>query len=184
MKRIPPLLGMAVVLVAACSRAEDATERGSPVAMKLSSPAFVEGKAVPVKHAGQGEDVSPALKWEGAPEGVKSFAMICDDPDAPVGTWVHWIIWNIPGTAKELTEHVASMKELPDGARQGMNDFRRIGYGGPMPPPGKAHRYYFKLYALDASVGLAPGATKADLLKAMDGHIVAQAQLMGTYQRR
>jgi hypothetical protein len=175
---------MVFVLLAACSRAEDASEGGNPMAMKLTSLAFAEGKPVPVKHTGQGQDLSPALKWENAPAGVKSYALICDDPDAPVGTWVHWVIWNIPATAKDLKEHVPPMKELPDGPLQGTNDFRRIGYGGPMPPPGKAHRYYFKLYALDASLGLAPGATKPELLKAMEGHILGESQLMGTYQRR
>ncbi|MCD6340057.1 MAG: YbhB/YbcL family Raf kinase inhibitor-like protein, partial [Verrucomicrobia bacterium] len=131
-----------------------------------------------------GEDVSPPLAWSGAPEGAQAFALICDDPDAPMGTWVHWVIYDIPAEAAGLEENVPPEESLPNGARQGRNDFRRIGYGGPCPPPGKPHRYFFRLYALSAKTGLPPGATKARLLQAMEGKILAQAELMGTYQRR
>ena len=128
-------------------------------------------------------DVSPPLNWSEAPAGTRSFALICEDPDAPAGTWVHWVIYHLPVTAIELPEMVTPTAELPDGARQGLNDFRRVGYGGPCPPPGRPHRYFFKLYALDNEPDLKPRATKADLLRAMQGHILGQAQLVGTYQR-
>ena len=170
---------------AACSRAGEAPEgKGKAMAIKLTSTAFAEGQPIPVKHTGQGEDVSPALLWSEIPPGTKSLALICDDPDAPVGTWVHWVIWNIPPETPGLAEAVPQKAELPSGARQGMNDFRKMGYGGPMPPAGAAHRYYFKIYALDIQPDLKAGATKDKLLAAMKGHILAEGQLMGTYQRR
>lgn len=150
---------------------------------QITSPAFQPGAYIPKKHSGESQDVSPALQWTEPPTGAKSFALICDDPDAPVGTWVHWVTWNIRPDARGLPEAVPAQKELPDGMRQGTNDFRKIGYGGPMPPRGSDHRYYFKLYALDTMIGLAPGATKKDLEKAMQGHIIAEAQLMGRYKR-
>ena len=174
--------------VAACSRAADSGNasgsKGEAMAIKLTSPAFEEGNPIPVKHTGQGDDVSPALQWTGVPDGTKSLALICDDPDAPAGTWVHWVIWSIQPEATGLPEAVPQKAELKDGSKQGMNDFRQTGYGGPMPPAGKAHRYFFKLYALDAQPDLKPGATKAKLLDAMKGHILAEGQLMGTYQHR
>lgn len=151
--------------------------------MKLTSPAFKEGEQIPRQYTCEGKDVSPPLQWEHAPEGTRSFALICDDPDAPVGTWVHWVIWNIPGKLNELPEGVVAKEQLADGTRQGKNDFRRIGYGGPCPPRGPAHRYFFKLYALNTVLDLRAGASKKDLLKAMEGHILAEAQLMGTYKR-
>jgi Raf kinase inhibitor-like YbhB/YbcL family protein len=110
-------------------------------------------------------------------------ALIVDDPDAPMGTWVHWVLYDLPANTRELPEGIAKQEELPSGARQGRNDFRKIGYGGPCPPPGPAHRYFFKLYALDSKTKLKPGATKADLEKAMKGHVLAQAELIGRYQR-
>ena len=176
---------LVVPCVAACSRAEDARKgKEKAMAIKLTSSAFAEGQTIPVKHTGQGQDVSPALKWTGAPVTARSFALICDDPDAPGKVWVHWVLWNIPADASELTEKVAKLEELPNGIRQGNNDFPGIGYNGPMPPPGKPHRYYFKLYALDAKLDLKPGAAKPQLLDAMKGHIVAEGQLMGAYKRR
>jgi len=152
--------------------------------MKLTSTAFAEGQPIPVKHTGQGQDVSPPLKWTDVPPGAKSLALICDDPDAPVGTWVHWVLYGLPPTVTELPEKVPATETLPNGACQGLNDFRRVGYGGPYPPPGPAHRYFFKLYVLDAELSLKPKATKQELLRAMEGHILAQAQLMGTYRRK
>ena len=151
--------------------------------MKLTSTAFANGKAIPVKFTGSGADVSPPLQWSGAPAGTKSFALICDDPDAPGGTWVHWVIYGLPAENSESAEAVLADESLASGARQGINDFGRIGYGGPLPPPGKPHRYFFRLFALDAEVPLGPRATKLDLLRAMQGHILAEAQIMGTYQR-
>jgi hypothetical protein len=184
------LCGIVVVALpmAACSRAADSGNASEPkgkiVAIKLTSAAFEEGKPIPAKYTGQGDDVSPALQWTGVPAGAKSLALICDDPDAPAGTWVHWVIWNIPPDAAGLPEAAPQKAGLKDGSKQGMNDFRQTGYGGPMPPAGKAHRYFFKLYALDIQPDLKPGATKSKLLDALKGHVLAEGQLMGTYQRR
>ena len=174
-------------LLCACEKADGegaAPGAGGGARMPVRSPAFVEGGMIPVKYSCQGEDLSPPIEWDSVPGAAKSLALICDDPDAPVGTWVHWVIWNIPPEKKELAEAVPQKAELPDGARQGMNDFRKMGYGGPMPPPGNAHRYYFKIYALDIKPDLKSGATKAKLLDAMKGHVLAEGQLMGTYKRR
>jgi len=152
--------------------------------IQLNSSTFAEGKEIPVVHTCQGKDISPPLKWSGVPTGAKSLALIADDPDAPVGTWVHWVLYDLPPATTELAENVERSQYLPGGAKQGINDFRRLGYGGPCPPPGKPHRYFFKLYALDAVTDLKPGATKQELLKAMESHVLAEGQLMGTYQRR
>jgi len=153
------------------------------MALKLTSTAFSPGGTIPRKFTCDGPDVSPALAWTDAPSDTQSFSLIMDDPDAPVGTWVHWALYDLPASARELPEGVPKEKELSNGGRQGRNDFRKIGYGGPCPPPGPAHRYFFKLYALDAKVGLNPGATKAELEKAMKGHTLAQTELMGRYGR-
>ncbi len=147
------------------------------------STAFKEGADIPRQYTCEGADTSPALSWNEAPPKTQAFALIADDPDAPVGTWVHWVAWNIPAATRQLPENVSKTAELPGGGRQGNNDFRKIGYGGPCPPPGKPHRYFFKLYALDTTLDLKPGATKKDLEQAMKGHVVAEAQLMGKYQR-
>src|SRR5260221_8141904 len=136
------------------------------------------------KREGEGGDYPPPLEWSDVPAVAKSLALICDDPDAPVGTWVHWVLYDLPVTATDLAEKVPPLESLSFGAKQGINDFKRVGYGGPCPPPGKPHRYYLKLYALDVDLVLKPRATKQELLRAMDGHILAEAQLMGTYQRR
>lgn len=150
--------------------------------LHLTSTSFEEGATIPTHYTGDGEDVSPPLRWSDPPEQTKSFALICDDPDAPRGTWVHWVIFNIPGGARELLASISAHKTFADGSRQGINDFHHVGYGGPAPPKGKPHRYYFKLYALDALLELPPGVSKDDLLAAMQGHVVAEAQLMGRYQ--
>jgi Raf kinase inhibitor-like YbhB/YbcL family protein len=152
--------------------------------MQITSNAFTEGQPIPQKHTCQGQDISPPLKWTGAPTNTQAFALIADDPDAPSGIWVHWVLYDLPASTAELTENVEKSQHLPGGAKQGINDFRKLGYGGPCPPPGKPHRYYFKLYALDKKLELKPGATKNDVLKAMLGHVLAEAQLMGTYQRK
>jgi Raf kinase inhibitor-like YbhB/YbcL family protein len=153
------------------------------VAMSLRSPAIEAGSGIAKKYTCDGRDVSPPLRWDDTPAGTGSYALICDDPDAPMGTWVHWVIYNIPGTVSQLPEAVPAQEELKDGTLQGKNDFGRIGYGGPCPPRGKPHRYFFKLYALDAMLSLPAGATKSALLKAMEGHILAEAQFYGTYGR-
>jgi Raf kinase inhibitor-like YbhB/YbcL family protein len=151
--------------------------------LTVSSSAFEQSQPIPVKHTCQGDDVSPPLKWDGAPANTKSFALICDDPDAPGGTWVHWVIYNLPPGASSLAENTAKSETLPNGAAQGRNSFQNIGYGGPCPPGGKAHRYFFKVYALDTVLALEGHPDKEKLLAAMKGHILAQGQLMGTYQR-
>ena len=156
---------------------------GSEMAFRIASTAFDDGEAIPAKYTCDCEDVSPDLTWENAPDGAKSFALICDDPDAPGTTWVHWVVWGVPATATGLAEGVPAEPVLADGTKQGVTDFRRIGYGGPCPPGGKPHRYYFKLYALDNTPQLPPDATKKHLLDAMEGHILGQAHVMGTYQR-
>ena len=150
--------------------------------MKINSPVFDEGAFIPSGYTCDGMDISPPLEWSQVPEGTKVFALICDDPDAPMGNWVHWVIFNLPGNIKELSENMPTMELLENGARQGRNDFGRIGYGGPCPPRG-THRYYFKLYALDAEIDLGPGISKKELLKAMQGHILAEGQLIGRYKR-
>ncbi|MEJ2103299.1 MAG: YbhB/YbcL family Raf kinase inhibitor-like protein [Ignavibacteriaceae bacterium] len=150
--------------------------------IKLTSIAFREGDYVPKKFTCDGENVSPPLDWNGVPAEAKSIALICDDPDAPMGTWVHWVIFNIPSSTNKLSEKVPTDKVLEDGTTQGSNDFRKIGYGGPC-PPGGTHRYYFKIYALDKRIELAPGATKGELLHEMNGHIIAEGMLMGKYSR-
>lgn len=151
--------------------------------MRITTLAFTEGAAIPKKHTADGADVSPALVWSDVPPGVQAFALICDDPDAPRGTWVHWVLYNLAASATSLPEGVPATKTLAGDALQGTNDFGNIGYGGPAPPRGKPHRYFFKLYALDAPLKLADGASKSQVEKAMQGHLLDQAQVMGTYQR-
>lgn len=149
----------------------------------LTSPAFQDGTTIPSRYTCDGDDVSPPLAWTEAPAGTKSLALINDDPDAPAKTWVHWVVYNIPPSARALPEAVPANPQLPDGTRQGTTDFGRVGYGGPCPPSGR-HRYVFTLYALDTMLTLAPGVTKSQLEAAMQDHILAQAQLIGTYRRK
>ncbi len=149
----------------------------------LKTSAFAVGGEIPRKYTCDGADVSPALHWNDAPAGTESFALIADDPDAPVGTWTHWIIWNIPARTTALPEGVPKAGESGDGTRQGGNDFKRVGYGGPCPPPGKPHRYFFKLYALDAKLDVKAGVSRNELERAMNGHNLSQTELMGTYAR-
>jgi Raf kinase inhibitor-like YbhB/YbcL family protein len=150
---------------------------------EITSTAFAPGGEIPREFTCDGSNSSPALKWTAPPKGTKSLALIVDDPDAPVGTWVHWVIYDLPPEARELAAKMPLDGELADGTRQGRNDFRRLGYGGPCPPPGPAHRYFFKLYALDAKLDSKPGLTKSELEKAMQGHTLARAELMGRYKR-
>ena len=151
--------------------------------MEITSTAFKEGEMIPGKYTCDGEDISPPLTLTGIPDGAKSLALISDDPDAPRGTWVHWVLFNLPASLKQLGENIPPRSTLNNGARQGINDSRELGYGGPCPPSG-THRYYFKLYALDTMLALESGATKAQLLKAMEGHARGEARLMGTYKRK
>ena len=158
---------------------------GSPTRrLTLTSAAFRDGETIPVVHTCDGEDLSPPLAWSGAPVETRSFALICDDPDAPRGTWVHWLLWNLPADAVELGQGIPPRPELPSGARQGLNDGGDLGYSGPCPPPGPPHRYFFRLHALDTSLNLPPGVNRSDSEAAMGGHVLAQGSLMGTYGRR
>ena len=155
--------------------------------LKLSSPSFENESEIPVRHTCEGDDVSPALEWTGAPRGTKSFVLIVDDPDAPdpaapERVWTHWVLYDMPETAGGLDEDV-SPDDLPDGTREGLNDWDRTGWGGPCPPIGR-HRYFHRLYALDAVLGDLGRPTKKDVERAMEGHVLEMAQLMGTYQKR
>jgi len=152
--------------------------------MQLTSTAFSQGETIQAKYTCDGENLSPPLKWSGAPSGVKSFAVIADDPDAPVGTWVHWVAFDLQPTTTELSEGLPKSQFLPGGAKQGLNDFKHLGYGGPCPPPGKAHRYFFKLYALDSMLDLKPGATKKEVERVIEKRTLAQGELMGLYKRK
>jgi hypothetical protein len=171
------VLGLAVVN----SVAADRTGKDQ---MQLTSTAFTEGAAIPTKYTCDAKNVSPPLKWSSVPAGARSLALIVDDPDAPVGTWVHWVLYDLPPTTSELAEDMPKSQYIANGAKQGLNDFRHLGYGGPCPPHGKPHRYFFKLYALDVLLDLKPGLTKKDIEQALEKHILAQARLMGTYQRK
>ncbi len=151
--------------------------------MQISTNSFPTEGTIPKKFTCDAQDVSPALAWTGAPRNTKAFALIADDPDAPVGTWTHWLIWNIPAGVHQLAEGIAKSPQLPDGSRQGKNDFKKVGYNGPCPPPGKPHRYYFKLFALDGSIDTKAGAAREELEAAMKGHVVAAAEVMGRYGR-
>jgi Raf kinase inhibitor-like YbhB/YbcL family protein len=146
----------------------------------LTSEVFLEGEPIPSKYACNGDDISPPLAWSGAPSDTDSFVLIMDDPDAPVGIWVHWVLFNILGNATALDVGLPADAELPDGSQQGTNSWGRLGYGGPCPPSG-VHRYFFKLYALDAPLALDESATKEEVLAAMEGHILMETELMGTY---
>lgn len=165
-------------VTAACAESK---KEGSPM-LKVSSPAFVENGAIPKKHAykGEGDNASPAITWEGAPQTTKSFALVCDDPDAPrAEPWVHWVVYNIPAKVQGLPEGSAA------GTTQGKTDFGTVGWGGPMPPKGHGtHHYHFKVYALDSELKLPTGQTKTQVLDAIKGHVVAEGELIGTYERK
>ena len=176
-------LAVALLLAADSTEAAGAGPAGGGARMEIKSQAFSPGDLIPSTYTCDGRDISPPLGWTDPPVGTKSFALISDDPDAPMGTWVHWVIWNIPAAARSLEENQPKKDSLPSGARQGTTDFRRIGYGGPCPPSG-THRYFFKLYALDTTLELPSSTTKKDLEKAMQGHVLMQAELMGKYRRR
>lgn len=150
--------------------------------IELTSDVFSEGGVIPSEFTCDGEDISPPLSWNNLPEGTKSIAIIADDPDAPAGTWVHWVIYNIPADKQGLQQDFPTDEKLQDGTTQGKNDFGRTGYGGPC-PPGGTHRYYFRIYALDSSPELKPGLTKKELLENIKGHVIDEGELMGTYSR-
>ena len=150
----------------------------------LCCSALAVGSPIPPVYTAADRNVSPPLQWGAGPAGTKSFAVLCDDPDAPIGDWVHWVIFNIPADQTGLPEGVPQQAKRPDGSIQGLNDSRHPGYDGPYPPPGKPHRYFFKVFALDTMLSLGPAARKRDLLKAIEGHVLAQGEWMGTFLRR
>ena len=196
-RHTPLVLIVAVLLVPfialrMCSRSRIAAPRpanrttykeGAAMSFTLVSPAFPNGEPIAARYTCDGADLSPALAWSEVPAASQSLALIADDPDAPAGTWTHWILWNIPARATLLAENAPKIDVLDNGARQGINDFQRIGYGGPCPPPGKPHRYFFRLFALDARLDLKPGATRAQLELAIQPHLLAETHWMGTYKR-
>jgi Raf kinase inhibitor-like YbhB/YbcL family protein len=149
---------------------------------EVTSTAFDAGGTIPKVHTADGDDFSPPLRWQGAPAGTKSFVLICDDPDAPRGTWVHWVVYDIDPTVSALGAGITGTPTI-GGAAQGRNDFGNLGYGGPSPPKGPAHRYFFRLLALDKRLGLESGATRREVLAAADGHVLALGELMGRYGR-
>jgi len=165
------------------SRSSGAVSEMADGKLRIESPAFASGRPIPAPHTADGRDVSPPLSWSGVPAGAKSLALVCEDPDAPRGNWVHWVLYDLPPTATGLPEGVPPSERLESGGVQGKNDFGRIGWGGPAPPSG-THRYFFRLYALDSRLDLPPGATRAQLSRAMEGHVRAEGELMGTYSRR
>jgi Raf kinase inhibitor-like YbhB/YbcL family protein len=186
MNRKALLLIAALVIVCAFQSArmsEAGKARGRKVQIKVTSAVFHEGDMIPKRYTCDGANVSPPLAWTGVPQNTKSIAVLCDDPDAPMGTWVHWIMFNLPASARDLPEHVPTDLVLKSGAKQGAGDSGRIGYDGPC-PPGGTHRYYFKVYALDRQLDLEPGVRKGPFAKAIEGHILAQGHLMGKYSRR
>lgn len=170
----------AVVLLIIFCAANVLAEGGE---MKIQSSAFNNEDMIPKKYTCDGQDISPSLEWTGVPESAKSLVLISDDPDAPMGTWIHWVMFNIPPNVSSLSEAVPSEETLSDGTIQGITSFGKSGYGGPC-PPGGTHRYFFKLYALDTQLDLGPSATKKDVEKAMKGHVLAESQVMGKYQRQ
>ncbi|HMG35573.1 MAG TPA: YbhB/YbcL family Raf kinase inhibitor-like protein [Blastocatellia bacterium] len=151
--------------------------------LELSSSAFESGQPIPAKYTCDGQDVSPPLKWTGAPQSTKSFALICQDPDAPGGTWTHWVVYNLPSDVTEISEGMPTIEKAAGGPVQAKNDFARVGYGGPCPPPGPVHHYQFRLFALDSRLDTPAGSTRKQVEDAMKGHVVGQGELVGTYVR-
>jgi Raf kinase inhibitor-like YbhB/YbcL family protein len=152
--------------------------------MQLTSAAFKNNESIPQQYTCEGKNISPPLAWTGAPAGTRSFVLIVDDPDAPHGVWTHWVVFDLPADTMGLPEDTPRSQSITGNAKQGTNDFKQVGYGGPCPPPGKSHRYYFKLYALDSMLDLKPGSSKKQVEAALANHVLAQGQLIGTYQRK
>ena len=192
MRRIETVLALIVLAFIACTNRQQpaaqpqvtpATQRQQKSELRLTSTAFKEGEGIPRGYTCDGANVSPPLEWTGVPKTAKTIAIIADDPDAPAGTWVHWVLYNLPADGLGLIENTPQTETLNGGGAQGKNDFGKTGYGGPCPPAG-THRYFFKFYALDSELTLKPGATRAEVEQAMEGHIIGRAQLMGTYSRQ
>jgi Raf kinase inhibitor-like YbhB/YbcL family protein len=186
MKRLVLIFFLLLTACGGSEGAQPAAQAGkTPPALEITSPAFQPGASIPQKYTCQGEDLSPALEWSAPPAGTKSLALIMDDPDAPGGTWVHWVVYNLPPSARGLPEsasQAAGKVSLPEGALQGKNSFSRVNYGGPCPPSGE-HHYRFHLYALDDALS-GDSLNKEALLKAMDGHILAQGEMVGLYKKQ
>ena len=176
---------VSLILIGSCEKRKEEAEKtgGKKMAITIRSSAFEEGGMIPSKYTCDGKDVSPPLQWEGIPDGTQSIALISDDPDAPMGTWVHWVLYNLGADKRGLEEGFPTDETLEDGTRQGVTDFGKTGYGGPCPPSG-THRYYFKIYALDKRIDAATIIDKQGLIKEMKGHVIAEGQLMGRYKRQ
>lgn len=181
--RVAICLTLLSMLAAGCASQDLALPDEGKMTLSLSSPVFQEGEKIPLKYACDVQDISPPLMWGEPPSGTEAFTLIMDDLDSPGGVFTHWVLFNLPGNSQELPEALPRENQLASGALQGSNDFGRIGYSGPCPPSGPAHRYCFSLYALDQPLNLKAGASKEQVLDAMHGHVLAQGQLTGTYQR-
>ena len=183
------VVGLLLLWLSGCSHSPAPTQNNAnkrtgegTVSIKLTSTAFQDGGMIPAKYTCDGQNVSPPLNWSGTPANVQGFALVCEDPDAPGKTWVHWVVYDLPSTITQLPEAAPAQETLASGGKQGKNDFGKIGYGGPCPPSG-THRYFFRLYALDKTTDLKAGATKDQLMNATEGHIIGQGELMGRYKR-
>jgi hypothetical protein len=175
------ILAMAVSSLVLCPKVLSLQEVN--MELEVHSLAFPEGERIPTKYTCEGQNISPPLSWSKLPQGTKALTLIMDDPDAPGRAFTHWVLFNLPGDTEKLSEAISPEGKLPSGALQGKNDFGKIGYGGPCPPPGRPHHYRFTLYALDQPLKLKPGASKAQVLEAIEGHILASDKLTGIYQR-
>jgi len=184
MKKFIPLLIFSLIFAAYAGESKDEPTKKEYKEMQIESPAFKDGENIPVKYTCDGKDISPEILWKDILEEVKSLALICDDPDAPLKTWVHWVIYNIPPESEKLNEDIKPVKTLEDGTLQGINNFRNIGYGGPCPPRGAPHHYHFKVYGLDVKLDVKAGITKKELLNKMEGHIIAKGEIVGLYKRK
>lgn len=178
----------AILIAAAASSGNSALQSAqrpvpAPSGFRIESAAFKEGAFIPTRFSCRGENVSPPLKWTNPPAGSRSFALIVEDPDAPSGNWAHWVVFNLPAQTRALDENAPKQNKLPNGGLQGLNSFGNVGYGGPCPPPGKAHRYFFRLYALGDVLGLEARAPREDVLSALKGHTLGEAELMGRFER-
>ncbi|MEN9979742.1 MAG: YbhB/YbcL family Raf kinase inhibitor-like protein [candidate division WOR-3 bacterium] len=187
-RKLMPVIILSVIFLTGCGGPKSTAScqqnlpatKGRPV-LVLTSPNFADGETIPRKFTGDGEDVSPELRWDNVPSGTRSFALICSDPDAPLGTFIHWVIYDLPADVRHLPEGMPKTGVLDNGARQGVNGFRKLGYNGPKPPPGRPHRYIFRLYALDTIFGAEPGISAGRLAGMMENHIIATAELTRIY---
>lgn len=182
-KTVSFLIAVGIIAGSVCAKGES-TKKGAKImnSIKVESAAFKHMQPIPSQYTCDGADISPPLSWSNVPPAAKSIALIADDPDAPAGTWVHWVVYDLPPAADSLQEDVPKIDTLPEGGIQGRNDFHRIGWNGPC-PPGGTHRYFFKVYALDTILNLPAGKTKQEIEKAMKGHILAKGEIVGKYTR-